>query len=70
MMTRTLRDLYALDRLVMYRASALLDELVALNADVEDLRALHAKVDELLHRRIDDVGSSLQGGRRHGRKAC
>lgn len=56
---RTLGDLGAFKDFVVNGTSALLDELVALNADVEDLGALDAKLDELLHRGIDDVGRGL-----------
>ena len=56
---RTLLDLDTLDRLVVHRAGALLDELVALNADVEDLRALRAEPNELFHRNMDDIRGSL-----------
>ena len=56
---RTLRHLHALDGLVIHGAGALLDELVSLEADIEDLGALDGKLDELLHRRIDDVCRGL-----------
>ena len=56
---RTLGDLDALDGFVVHSASALLDELVALEADVEDLGALDRELDELLHRGTDDVRRGL-----------
>ena len=57
---RTLGDLRAFKDFVVDGTGALLDELVALNADVEDLGALDAKLDELLHRRIDNISRGLQ----------
>ena len=57
---RTLRHLHALDGLVVHGTRALLDELVSLETDVEDLGALDAELDELLHRRIDDISRGLR----------
>lgn len=56
---RTFRDLHALDCFIVDCASALLDEFVSLAADVKNLRVRDAKIDELLHRSIDDICSSL-----------
>ena len=56
---RTLADLHALDGLVVHRAGALLDELVALDAQVEHLRAVHGEADELLHHIVHDFRRSL-----------
>lgn len=57
---RTLWHLHTLDGFVVYRTCALLDELVSLETDVEDLGALDAKLDELLHRRIHDICRGLR----------
>ena len=56
---RTLADLDALDWLVVHRAGALLDELVALDAEVVDLRALDGERDELLQHVVHDLRCGL-----------
>lgn len=56
---RTLGDLHTLHDLVIDTTSALFDELVSLDADVEDLGAFDAELDELLDRSIDNISCGL-----------
>ena len=56
---RTLADLHALDGLVVHRAGARLDELVALDAQVEHLRALYSERHKLLQHIVHNVGRGL-----------
>ena len=53
--SRTFRYFHALYSFVVDCAGSLLDELVSLDAEVEDLRALNGKLDELFHRSMDNV---------------
>ena len=58
--SRTFRHFHALHSFVVDCAGSLLDELVSLNANVKNLRALYGELDELFDRRIDDICSSLR----------
>ena len=59
---RTFGDFDSFDGLVVYGPGALLDELVALDAEIEYICTLHGQLNKPFHRDIDDVGRSL---RRH-----
>lgn len=56
----TLRDPHALDRLAVHRAGARLEKLVALEAEIDHLRALDTQLDELFRDLVDDVGRRLE----------
>jgi len=56
---RTFGHFDTLDRLVIHGASTLFDELVALDAKIEDARALYDQLDEPFHRDVDDISRSL-----------
>lgn len=60
----TLWDLDTLHGLVIDGARSLLEELVSLHADVKNLRVRDAKLDQLFHRRMDDICSDLHGARK------
>ena len=57
--SRTFRYFHALYSFVVDCAGSLLDELVSLDANVKNLRALYRELDELFDRRINDICSSL-----------
>lgn len=58
-MRRTFGNLLALHVLVVYSRCALLEELVSLDAQIDDLRALHARLDQFFHDRVSDIGGDL-----------
>ena len=57
---RTLRDLNTLYTLVVHGSSALLDELVSLNTNVEHFRVWNTKPNELFECCIDNICSGLK----------
>ncbi len=65
---RTFGDFDPFDGLVVHRAGALFDELVAFDTEIEDICALHAELDEPFHRDVDNVGRSLPSCRRPDKK--
>lgn len=58
-MRRTFADFYALHRLVVHCPGPLLDQFVALDTNVKDLRPLDGELNELFHHIVDDVSRSL-----------
>jgi hypothetical protein len=56
---RTLVHFDALDSFVVHCSGASLDELVALDADIDNLCSFDGELDELLHDIVDDVRSGL-----------
>lgn len=57
---RTFGDFDPFDGLVVDGSGALLDELVALDAEVEDLGTLDRHLDELLHDIMHDIRCDLE----------